>query len=154
MKQIECIPLLDLYMYIINMGSEAFRSTSNLQFIQRKALRVQIQAEFWKEGTVSEPQSTTKLVETLCPKGALRRFTDFQRGKYGFSYPIPSMKCCAFVRATQRKQQTPKPWMKGRGRGSVDSFVLSVVSLWVQCLNNFVINCRSQRFCPTHQPLY
>lgn len=56
-------------MYITNMRLEAFRSTSNLQ---RKALGVQkyIQAEFRKEGTVPEPQSATKLVETLCPKGA------------------------------------------------------------------------------------
>ena len=32
------------------------------------------------------------------------------------------MQCCAVVRATCRKQQTPQLWMEGRGR-SVDSFV-------------------------------
>ena len=57
-----------LYMYNINMGSEDFRS--HVTLIQRKALGVQNTGRILKEGTVSEPQSATKLVETLCPKGA------------------------------------------------------------------------------------
>ena len=51
-------------------------------------------------------QLVTKRVETICPKGAFWHFPDFTRGKYSFSSPIPSIKCCATVRATFRKQQT------------------------------------------------
>ena len=83
--------------------------------------------------------SATKLVETLLYKGAFCCFTDFKRGKLIFSSPIPSMQCCAAVRATYRKQQTPQLWMEGRGRG-VDSFVLWSYPVWAQCLNNFVAN--------------
>ena len=39
---------------------------------------------------------------------AFLRFTDFKRRKGSFSSPIPSMQCCADVRATYRKQQTPQ----------------------------------------------
>ena len=60
-----------------------------------------------------------------------------QKGKYSFSSLIPSMQCCAAVRATYRKQQTPQIWMEGEGVG-VDSFVLWRYPIWVQCLNNFV----------------
>ena len=62
-------------------------------------------------------QSVTKWVETLCPKGAFWRFTDFERGKCSFSSPIPSMHCCAAVQATNSKQQTPQLWMEGTGEG-------------------------------------
>ena len=48
---------------------------------------------------------------------AFLRFIDFKRRKYSFSFPIPSMQCCADVRATYRKQQTPQLWMKGAGEG-------------------------------------
>ena len=48
------------------------------------------------------------------------------------------MQCCAAVRTTYRKQQTPQLWMVGR---SVDSFVLWSYPIWVQCLNNFVTVC-------------
>ena len=40
-------------------------------------------------------------------------FTDFKRGKYNFSTPIPSMQCCAAVQATYRKQQTSQLRMEG-----------------------------------------
>ena len=52
----------------------------------------------------------TKWVETLCPKLA------FKRRKYSFP-PIPSMQCCANVRATYRKQQTSQLWTEGTGNG-------------------------------------
>ena len=39
---------------------------------------------------------------------AFLSFTDFKRRKYCFSSPIPSMQCCANVRATYRKQQSPQ----------------------------------------------
>ena len=39
---------------------------------------------------------------------AFLRITDFKRRKYSFSSPIPSMQCCANVRATYRKQQSPQ----------------------------------------------
>ena len=62
-------------------------------------------------------QLVTKRVESLCPKGAYWRFTDFKRGKYSFSSPIPSMQCCAAVRATNSKQQTLQLSMEGTGEG-------------------------------------
>ena len=76
----------------------------------------------WHIGADGEPlvtlQSATKLVETLRPKlGFFLRFSDFKRRKYSFSSPIPSMQCCAHVRATYRKQQTPQLWMEGTGEG-------------------------------------
>ena len=46
---------------------------------------------------------------------AFLRFTDFKRRKY--SSPIPSMQCCAHIRATYRKRQTPQLWMEGAGEG-------------------------------------
>ena len=64
-----------------------------------------------------EQQSATKLVETLCHKEAFWRFPDFKRGKCSFSSPIPSMQCCATVRATFRKQQTQQLWMEGTREG-------------------------------------
>ena len=69
-------------------------------------------------------QSATKWVETLRPKCTFWRFPDFERGKDSFSSPIPSMQCCATVRATFRKQETSQLWMEGRGEGGVDSYVL------------------------------
>ena len=48
------------------------------------------------------------------------------------------MQCCAAVRTTYRKKQTPQLWMVRR---SVDSFVLWSYPIWVQCLNNFVTVC-------------
>ena len=61
--------------------------------------------------------SATKWVQTLHPKGAFWHFPDFTRAKYSFSSPIPSIQCCATVRATFRKQQTPQLWMEGTGEG-------------------------------------
>ena len=75
-------------------------------------------------------QSVTKLVLTVHSKWAFWRFTDFQRGKYSFSSPIPSMQHCAAVQTTYRKQQTPHLQTKGRGRG-VDSMVLCSYPIWV-----------------------
>ena len=62
-------------------------------------------------------QSATKLVETLRPKSTFWRFPDFEREKDSFSSPIPSMQCCATVRATFRKQETSQLWMEGTGEG-------------------------------------
>ena len=62
-------------------------------------------------------QSATKWVETLRPKCTFWRFPDFERGKDSFSSPIPSMQCCATVRATFRKQETSQLWMEGTGEG-------------------------------------
>ena len=59
----------------------------------------------------------TKWVETLCPKLVFLCFTDFKRRKYSFFSPIPSMQCCADVRATYRKQQTPQLWTERAGNG-------------------------------------
>ena len=62
-------------------------------------------------------QSATKWFETLRPKSTFWRFPDFERGKDSFSSPIPSMQCCATVRATFRKQETSQLWMEGTGEG-------------------------------------
>ena len=53
------------------------------------------------------------------------------------------MQCCAAVRATSWKQQTPQLWTKesGEGGAGVYSFVVSGYPIWVQCLNNFVADC-------------
>ena len=48
---------------------------------------------------------------------AFLSFTNHKRRKYSFSSPIPSIQCCADVRATHRKQQTPQLWMEGTGEG-------------------------------------
>ena len=48
---------------------------------------------------------------------AFLHFTDFKRGKYSFSSPIPSMQCCATVWATFRKQQTPQLWKERTREG-------------------------------------
>ena len=48
---------------------------------------------------------------------AFLHFTGFKRRKYNFSSPIPSMQCCADVRAPYRKQQTSQLWMEGTGEG-------------------------------------
>ena len=62
-------------------------------------------------------QLATKWVETLCPKWTFWRFPDFRRGRDSVSSPIPSMQCCATVRATFRKQETSQLWMEGTGEG-------------------------------------
>ena len=46
---------------------------------------------------------------------AFLRFTNFKRRKCSFSSPICSMRWCADVRATYRKQQAPQLWMEGTG---------------------------------------
>ena len=73
-------------------------------------------------------QSATKWVETPRPKSTFWRFPDFEREKDSFSSPIPSMQCCATVRATFRKQETSQLWMEGEGRG-VWILMFSEVSL-------------------------
>ena len=88
-----------------------------------------------------QSQSATKWVETLRPKLGFFHFTDFKRGKYSFSSPIPSMQCCATVWATYRTQQTLQLWMDGTERGGggdgLDSFVPWSYPIWEQWLNNF-----------------
>ena len=80
-------------------------------------------------------QSATKWVETLRPKCTFWRFPDFERGKDSFSSPIPSMQCCATVRATFRKQETSQLWMEGRGEGGC-GFLCSLKLPYVaDCLN-------------------
>ena len=86
-------------------------------------------------------QSPTKWVETLHPKGAFWHFPDLKREKYSFPSPIPSMQCCAAVRATFRKQQTPQLWMEGTGEGS--GFLCSQKLLYLSTMSQqFVGNCR------------
>ena len=58
---------------------------------------------------------------------AFLRFTDFKRGKNNFSSPIPSMQCCATVRATHRKQQTPT--LNGEDREGVWILLFSEITL-------------------------
>ena len=86
-------------------------------------------------------QSATKWVETLRPKWTFWRFPDFKRGKDNVSSPIPSMQCCATVRATFRKQETSQLWMEGTGEGC-GFLCFRSYPIWVQCLNNFVADCR------------
>ena len=57
------------------------------------------------EGPNENQQSTTKLVEKSCHKRALLKFCRLQTRKR--QSPNPSMQCCAPVRATCNKQQTP-----------------------------------------------
>ena len=66
---------------------------------------------------IDNQQSAIKWVETLRPKWTFWRFPDFKRGKDSVSSPIPSMQCCATVRATFRKQETSQLWMEGTGEG-------------------------------------
>ena len=54
---------------------------------------------------------------------AFLHFTDFKRGKYSFSSPIPSMQCCATVRATYI------PTLNGGDRAGVWNFSFSEVTL-------------------------
>ena len=93
-------------------------------------------------------QSATKWVETLRPKWTFWRFPDFKRGKDSVSSPIPSMQCCATVRATFRKQETSQLWMEGTGEGC-GFLCFRSYPIWVQCLNNFVADCswRDPNFC-------
>ena len=54
------------------------------------------------------------------------------------------MQYCAAHRATYNRKQQKTPTLNnatGRGKG-VDSFVLWSYPIWVQCLNNFVADCR------------
>ena len=86
-------------------------------------------------------QSATKWVETLRPKWTFWRFPDFKRGKDSVSSPIPSMQCCATVRATFRKQETSQLWMEGTGEGC-GFLCFRSYPIWVQCLNtDFVADC-------------
>ena len=78
--------------------------------------------------------------DTSPQTGLFLRFTDFKSRKYSFSSPILSMQCYADVRASDRKQQTPKFERRGQGR-SADSFVLWSYPIWVKCVNNFVADC-------------
>ena len=79
-------------------------------------------------------QSATKWVETLRPKCTFWRFPDFERGKDSFSSPIPSMQCCATVRATFRNKKHPNfEWRgQGRGRGFLCSLKLPYLSTMSQ----------------------
>ena len=64
-------------------------------------------------------------------------FSDVE-GENNYSFPpppIPSMQCCAAVRATFRNNKPPNFEWRRQGRG-VDSFVLWSYPIWVQCLNN------------------
>ena len=82
---------------------------------------------------------------------AFLRFTNLKRRKYSFSSPIPSIQCCADVRATYRKQQTPQLWMEGtgEGRGFFCSPKLPYLStMW--CLTNFVADFRYHLLNVTH----
>ena len=73
---------------------------------------------------------------------AFLRFTAFKRRKFSFSFPISSTQCSADVRATYRKKNKhPSFEWRGQGRGA-DSIVLWSYPIWVQCLNNFVSDCR------------
>ena len=84
----------------------------------------------------SDLQSATKWLETLRPKLGFFHFTDFKRGKYSFSSPIPSMQCCATVQATYRKQQTCQLWMDKTGE------------VWILCsLKLPYLKPMSQQFC-------
>ena len=89
-------------------------------------------------------QSATKWVETLRPKWTFWRFPDFKRGKDSVSSPIPSMQCCATVRATFRKQETSQLWIEGTGEGCGFLCFWSY-PIWVQCLNNFVVDCLNHK---------
>ena len=86
---------------------------------------------------IDNQQSAIKWVETLRPKWTFWRFPDFKRGKDSVSSPIPSMQCCATVRATFRKQETSQLWMEGTGEGC-GFLCFRSYPIWVQCLNNFV----------------
>ena len=89
-------------------------------------------------------QSATKWFETFRPKWTFWRFPDFKRGKDSVSSPIPSMQCCATVRATFRKQETSQLSMEGTGEGCGFLCFWSY-PIWVQCLNNFVAYCSLQK---------
>ena len=99
---------------------------------------------FWKisvRKTIWDLQLATKWVETLRPKRTFWRFPDFKRGKDSVSSPIPSMQCCATVRATFRKQETSQLWMEGTGEGC-GFLCFRSYPIWVKCLNNFVADRR------------
>ena len=134
-------------MYIINMGTEALHATYKGRLWESK-----MQAEFQKESTVLERQSAPKLVETLCPKGAFWCFTDFQRENKVFPPPSPPCNVVSLVLLRLPIENNKHPNLEWRGEGCGFFCPLCIYPIWVQCLNNFVADCRSQRFCPTPQP--
>ena len=72
---------------------------------------------------------------------AFLRFTNFRRRKYSFSSPIPSLSVVPIFELPIGTNKHPNFEWRGQGRGA-DSFVLRSYPIWVQCLNNFVADCR------------
>ena len=69
---------------------------------------------------------------------AFLHFPDFKRRK-------PSSPPCSFVPMFElpiENNNHPNFEWRGQGRGA-DSFVLQSYPIWVQCLNNFVADCRT-----------
>ena len=72
---------------------------------------------------------------------AFLRFTNFRRRKYSFSSPIPSLSVVPIFELPIGTNKHPNFEWRRQGRGA-DSFVLRSYPIWVQCLNNFVADCR------------
>ena len=92
--------------------------------------------DFWKLRLLIYNQRQNELIH-FALNWAFSCCIDFKRRKYSFSSPIPSVQCCA------TNTPTPQLWMEwgGEGRGA-GCFVLWSYPIWVQCLNNFVADCR------------
>ena len=73
--------------------------------------------------------------------GAFWHFTDFKRGKYSFSSPSPPFNAVLLFKLPLENNKHPNFEWGGAGWG-VDAFVLWSYLIWVQCLNNFVADCR------------
>ena len=73
---------------------------------------------------------------------AFLHFTDFKRRKYRFfSPPFSPCNLVPMFGLPIENNKHPNFEWRGQGRG-VDSFVLWVCPIWVQCLNNFVADFR------------
>ena len=113
-----------LYMYIINMGSEAFRSTSNLQ---SKDLGVQNTGRIPKRRYCIRATIRDKIMQLrhFALKGLSDTLLTSRGENKAFPPPSPS---CNVVLSKENNKHPNLEWRRG-GRG-VDSLIVSVVTLF------------------------
>ena len=98
-------------------------------------------------------QSATKWVETLRPKWTFWRFPDFKGEKIMFPPPSPPCNVVPLFELPLENKKHPNFEWRGQGRG-VDSYVLWSYPIWVQCLNNFVADCRTNDLKNFYKPVW
>lgn len=84
-------------------------------------------------------QSVTKSVETLPPKGAFGILL-MSKGK-NKAFPSLSSPCSVVLLFGSPIENNihPNEWRAGERGG--DSFVIQSYSVWLQCLNNVIVDC-------------